>query len=129
MSGPYTPESPMWQGVCCGDRPLMHGQEPGRGAQQIPQPRIAQTVVWCDMLRTTLILLALAISPAMAQTVKPDCACLNRDGVEVPLGQIACLTVSGRSFTARCASSQNVLTWRKLHDGCLSAQITPIPAS
>ncbi|WP_425073702.1 hypothetical protein [Sagittula sp. S175] len=63
---------------------------------------------------------------AFADEAPADCACINRNGAKVPLGQLACLTVGDTSFTARCAMSQNVLTWRKVADGCLSATVRPI---
>jgi hypothetical protein len=51
----------------------------------------------------------------------------------VELGQTACLTVGGKMFTARCALSLNVLTWRKVTDGCATAHrappITPVVPS
>lgn len=72
-----------------------------------------------------IITLGVAPAPAAEDT---DCACHNRDGVKVPVGQTSCLTVGNRSFTARCAWSQNLLTWRKLHDGCLSSQTQAPPA-
>lgn len=70
-----------------------------------------------------LMLIALLMLPASAFAQTSDCACINRNGVEVPLGQVACLTVGGQSFLARCAMSQNVLTWRKLQDGCPAATL------
>jgi hypothetical protein len=44
----------------------------------------------------------------------------------VALGQTACLTVGGKTFTARCAMSLNVMTWRKVADGCFTAQVPPV---
>lgn len=40
------------------------------------------------------------------------------------LGDIACLQVGSTMFMARCSMSLNVLTWRKVADGCLSSQIS-----
>ena len=79
------------------------------------------------MVRYALVFL---LAPAAMADVAPngstvDCACINRDGQEVPLGQIACLTVGQTSFLARCAMSQNVLTWRKIGDGCPTARSAP----
>ena len=69
------------------------------------------------------------ILPALADVAPNgsavDCACINRNGQEVPLGQIACLTVGQTSFLARCAMSQNVLTWRKIGEGCPTARTSP----
>ncbi|WP_299925089.1 hypothetical protein [uncultured Pelagimonas sp.] len=60
---------------------------------------------------------------AQDQPAKP-CFCINRDGEKVELGQLACLRVGGKSFMARCSMSLNLLTWRKVSDGCLSSQIS-----
>lgn len=78
------------------------------------------------MRLAAIAILALTAAPALADPGTPDCACINRDGSETPLGQIACLTVGGESFLARCAMSQNVLTWRRVQDGCLSSEARPI---
>ncbi|MGH1414016.1 MAG: hypothetical protein ACRBB0_11000 [Pelagimonas sp.] len=74
------------------------------------------------------IILTLSCMPVTAQdqATKP-CYCINRDGERVELGQIACLRVGDTSFMARCSMSLNVLTWRKVADGCLSSNIS-IPA-
>lgn len=70
--------------------------------------------------------------PALPQSTDPQrpCSCINRDGEKVPLGQYACLRVGGEEFTARCSVSLNLLTWRKVSEGCLHAslpsQITPM---
>ena len=76
------------------------------------------------------IALSLAALPVSAEEAKPDCACINRNGQEVPLGEIACLTVGGKSFMARCSMSLNVLTWRRVQDadGCIVSQ-APYPFS
>ncbi|MEL7463790.1 MAG: hypothetical protein AAFN79_06965 [Pseudomonadota bacterium] len=47
----------------------------------------------------------------------PDCYCTNR-GVKVPVGQMSCLTVGSRTFTARCGMSLNNTAWREVKDGC-----------
>lgn len=73
-------------------------------------------------------LLAFAALPVHSDEAASTCACINRDGQEVPLGEIACLTVGGKSFLARCAMSLNVLTWRRVQDGCVVSQ-APYPFS
>ena len=50
----------------------------------------------------------------------PECKCSNR-GEMVPMGGVACLTVDGKSFLARCEMSLNNPTWRRVQDGCPSA--------
>ncbi|EBA10192.1 hypothetical protein [Sagittula stellata] len=77
-------------------------------------------------MRYALALLLSLPGLALADETPTDCACINRDGSETPLGQIACLSVGGETFLARCAMSQNVLTWRRVQDGCLSSQARPI---
>lgn len=72
--------------------------------------------------------LILAAMPAFAEQAPTECACINRNGVEVPLGEIACLNVGGKSFMARCSFSQNVLTWRRVQDGCIVSE-APYPFS
>ncbi|WP_323770800.1 hypothetical protein [Antarctobacter sp.] len=72
--------------------------------------------------------LILALQPALADEATSDCACINRNGQEVPLGEIACLTVGGKSFLARCSMSLNLLTWRRIQDGCVVSQ-APYPFS
>ena len=82
------------------------------------------------MARDLLSLMLLLAAPVSAQDAgtAPPCACLNRDGEKVPLGQVACLTVGGRSFLARCDMSLNLLTWRKLSEGCPLTQLPPLTA-
>lgn len=65
--------------------------------------------------------------PAVSQTTEKQrpCSCINRDGEKVPLGQYACLRVGGKEFTARCSVSLNLLTWRKVSEGCLHASLMP----
>ncbi len=72
-------------------------------------------------------LIALLAAPAAAQGwtpppakkgfAYPDCYCTNR-GERVEKGDLACLRVDGREFTARCGMSQNNPVWRKVEDGC-----------
>lgn len=49
----------------------------------------------------------------------PECMCSNR-GEMHPMGAVACLTVDGKSFLARCEMSLNNPTWRPVSDGCPS---------
>lgn len=48
----------------------------------------------------------------------PDCMCRLRSGTRVPLGTHTCLTVNGRTFTARCRMAGNVTMWREVTEGC-----------
>jgi hypothetical protein len=72
---------------------------------------------------TAFLLLPAFATPLLADTASIPCACINRDGIEVPLGQVACLTVGGESFLARCDMSLNLLTWRRIQDGCPSSAL------
>ncbi|MFD2343577.1 hypothetical protein [Sinorhizobium terangae] len=57
----------------------------------------------------------------------PDarCTCRNRDGSKYEIGQTACIRVGGISYLARCEMNLNVSTWKKLRDGCPTAEIGP----
>ncbi|WP_419555500.1 hypothetical protein [Pseudaestuariivita rosea] len=54
-----------------------------------------------------------------------DCYCTDAGGNRVELGQMMCLSVDGRSFTAQCQMSLNVPMWREVQQGCLSSDLTP----
>jgi hypothetical protein len=58
--------------------------------------------------------------PAKDGHAYPDCYCSNR-GARVEMGQITCLNVRGRSFTARCEMSLNSPAWREVEEGCAPA--------
>lgn len=68
--------------------------------------------------------------PPPAQEEKyPDCFCTNR-GARVEMGGLACLSVGGETFTARCAMSLNNPVWRREKTGCEtapSASLAPLP--
>lgn len=71
-----------------------------------------------------LLLAAAAVAADSVAAAEPEvrCACRNKDGSKYTLGQIACIRVGGVSYLARCEMNLNVLTWRKLRDGCPTAQ-------
>lgn len=52
---------------------------------------------------------------------KISCYCTDKSGGRVELGQVICLQVGGRMFTARCEMSLNNPMWREQSDGCLSS--------
>lgn len=62
-----------------------------------------------------------AAGEAFAAPPDADCTCRNRDGSKYELGQTACLRVDGTSYLARCEMNLNVTTWKKLRDGCPTA--------
>jgi hypothetical protein len=73
------------------------------------------------------IFLLLAL-PAMADYVGPDgkvrdCYCTDKSGSRIELGQMICLQVDGRIFTAQCQMSLNVPMWREVQEGCLSSDL------
>lgn len=94
------------------------------------------------MIRTLLIGAAFAVfaMPASADPTftppkakeghsYPDCYCTNR-GVRIPVGQMSCLRVGSRTFTARCGMSLNNPAWREVKDGCEPEQMSEAsPAS
>lgn len=47
----------------------------------------------------------------------PDCYCTNR-GERVEIGEMSCLQIGGREFTARCGMSLNNPAWRDKTEGC-----------
>ncbi|WP_340108527.1 hypothetical protein [Pikeienuella sp. HZG-20] len=47
----------------------------------------------------------------------PECYCTNR-GVRVEIGEISCLRIGAREFTARCGMSLNNPAWRDKTEGC-----------
>lgn len=71
-----------------------------------------------------LLLAAAAVAAEGVTAAEPEvrCACRNKDGSKYTLGQIACIRVGEVSYLARCEMNLNVLTWRKLRDGCPTAQ-------
>lgn len=79
------------------------------------------------MRRIIAVLAALAATPAIAdgtiggKTV--DCYCTDTQGTRIELGEVICLTVGGRMFTAQCQMSLNVPMWRELRGGCLSSDL------
>ena len=58
----------------------------------------------------------------------PDCYCTNR-GARVEIGALACLSVGGGVFTARCVMSLNNPAWRREREGCETAPSAALPGS
>lgn len=48
----------------------------------------------------------------------PDCYCTDSKGRRVEMGEVACLTIGSRQFTARCEMSLNNPMWRHEAEGC-----------
>ena len=75
-----------------------------------------------------VFILSLLALPAMADYVGPDgkvrdCYCTDKSGSRIELGQMICLQVDGRIFTAQCQMSLNVPMWREVQEGCLSSDL------
>lgn len=73
----------------------------------------------CAVLPTALG----ADAPLGGKTI--DCYCTDTSGTRVELGQMICLQVDGRLFTAQCQMSLNVPMWREVQDGCLGSDAAP----
>ena len=56
-----------------------------------------------------------------AQSAYALCSCNDRNGKKVELGQVARLTVDGRSYLAECVMNLNVTSWKKVGDSCPQA--------
>lgn len=61
-------------------------------------------------------------APAMAGQ---DCYCKSRDGKQHAIGEVACMTVDGKSYLAQCEMNLNVTSWSKLQEGCPVTQRSP----
>ena len=57
-----------------------------------------------------------------------ECYCTDKTGARVELGQVMCLEVDGRRFTAQCQMSLNVPMWRELRNDCVMSQIETTPS-
>lgn len=80
-----------------------------------------------DMSRIILALFFMSV-PAFGDVNQNgrtiDCYCTDSSGARVELGQLKCLEVDGRLFTAQCQMSLNVPMWREIQGGCLSSSLT-----
>ena len=73
------------------------------------------------MFRACLLSLLMVAMPVVTQAKTVDCYCTNSTGERVELGEMVCLFVNGRSFTAQCQMSLNNPMWREVSEGCLSS--------
>jgi hypothetical protein len=44
--------------------------------------------------------------------------CSDSTGQRVNIGELACLTINGKSHMARCEKSGDDMIWRRVGDGC-----------
>ncbi|MCX8953204.1 hypothetical protein OU790_07135 [Ruegeria sp. NA] len=77
-------------------------------------------------MKRVLLALLLTTTPALADYISPDgktrdCYCTDTSGSRIELGEMICLQVDGRMFTAQCQMSLNVPMWREVQEGCLSS--------
>ncbi|WP_163850460.1 hypothetical protein [Pseudooceanicola aestuarii] len=82
--------------------------------------------------RSLIAALLLTLAPAGPVTADAniggkivDCYCTDTSGSRKELGEVICLQVDGRMFTAQCQMSLNVPMWRELQNGCLSSGLAP----
>lgn len=79
------------------------------------------------MGKLTAMILLLAPHAAMADYNLNgkiiDCYCTDSKGGRVEIGDMICLQVDGRMFTAQCQMSLNVPMWREISNGCLSSKL------
>lgn len=52
-----------------------------------------------------------------------ECYCTDQSGARIELGELICLQVDGRMFTAQCQMSLNNPMWREINEGCLSSAL------
>ncbi|WP_254447988.1 hypothetical protein [Ruegeria arenilitoris] len=77
-------------------------------------------------MKRFVLFLTLFATSAVADVIGPggkvqDCYCTDKSGSRIELGELICLQVDGRMFTAQCQMSLNVPMWREVQEGCLSS--------
>lgn len=70
----------------------------------------------------TLAVVLTAIAPASAAPI-----CIA-NGTSFEIGKSGCLSVSGKSYLARCEMVLNNTSWVKVQDGCTQGFVPPAPA-
>lgn len=83
------------------------------------------------LMKRVFLLLSLIAAPAFGDVTSPggrtiDCFCTDTSGSRIELGEMICLHVDGRMFTAQCQMSLNVPMWREVQSGCLSSSVQPL---
>ncbi|TXI04785.1 MAG: hypothetical protein E6Q76_11960 [Rhizobium sp.] len=73
-----------------------------------------------------VVIAAIASVPALAGQ---NCYCKNTDGRQHAVGEVACMTVGGKSYLAQCEMNLNVTSWAKLQDGCPVTERAPLRQS
>ncbi|WP_209503696.1 MULTISPECIES: hypothetical protein [unclassified Ruegeria] len=83
-------------------------------------------------MKRVFLTLLVTTTPAFADYIGPDgktrdCYCTDTSGSRIELGEMICLQVDGRMFTAQCQMSLNVPMWREVQEGCLSSKLQSEP--
>ncbi|MGV1792681.1 hypothetical protein [Rhizobium sp. A37_96] len=65
-----------------------------------------------------LPLVVIAVIASVPALAGENCYCKNTDGKQHAVGEVACMTVGGKSYLAQCEMNLNVTSWSKLQDGC-----------
>lgn len=65
-----------------------------------------------------LPLVAIAVITSGSALAGENCYCKNTDGKQHAVGEVACMTVDGKSYLAQCEMNLNVTSWSKLQEGC-----------
>lgn len=77
-------------------------------------------------IRFALCPIGCALAMAMATPAFADAECLA-NGESFEIGQVACLTLSGRSHLARCDMVLNNTSWTRVDDECPGDRPAPRP--
>ncbi|MEM9715171.1 MAG: hypothetical protein AAF826_01505 [Pseudomonadota bacterium] len=76
------------------------------------------------MQKGIFIAFVLLAWPVSGQNSKPsglECYCTDGTGARVELGELRCLRVDGRNYTARCEMSLNNPMWREVQNECVAS--------
>ncbi|TIX89466.1 hypothetical protein [Rhizobium sp. P44RR-XXIV] len=65
-----------------------------------------------------LPLVVIAVIVSVSALAGENCYCKNTDGKQHAVGEVACMTVGGKSYLAQCEMNLNVTSWSKLQEGC-----------
>ncbi|NTF41713.1 hypothetical protein G6L80_07240 [Agrobacterium rhizogenes] len=65
-----------------------------------------------------LPLVVIAVIASVSALAGENCYCKNTDGKQHAVGEVACMTVGGKSYLAQCEMNLNVTSWSKLQEGC-----------
>lgn len=76
-----------------------------------------------------LLLVASTLAASTSAMAGQDCYCKNRDGKQHAIGEVACVTVDGKSYLAQCEMNLNVPSWAKLQEGCAVTQRSQLQQS